>query len=138
MKKKIIAFAIVALFLLLAPTVLGNEEEINNEKISDNTGWKIVTIKGKCNSWSCGTILHFFSVWATQQQMSFYGVTEDTEIKINGELYPIEETSKVKFHGFVGKAMWPFEWISYEKQELEPPYDFTVFGIVKNIEITTE
>jgi hypothetical protein len=86
MKKKIITLAIVGLFLLLSiPTVLGNEAEINNDE------WKIITMKGKCDSWSCG--------WATPQQMSFYGVTEDTEMAINGEVYPLEDNSKVKFHG---------------------------------------
>jgi hypothetical protein len=133
MKKKIITLAIVGLFLLLSiPTVLGNEAEINNDE------WKIITMKGKCDSWSCGTILHFFSFWATPQQMSFYGVTEDTEMAINGEVYPLEDNSKVKFHGFIGTAIFPFERIIKEKQGVEPPYDFTVFGIGKYIEITPE
>ena len=107
------------------------QAEINNDE------WKIISIKGKCDSWSCGTILHFFSIWATPQQMSFYGVTEDTEIKINGEIYPLEENSKVKFHGFVGKSLFPLKWIIYEKQEIEPPHDITVFGVCKHIEITS-
>ena len=122
----------MGLFLLLSiPAVLGNEAEITENE------WKIVTIKGKCDSWSCGTILHFFGIWATPQPMIFYGVTEDTEIKINGELYPLEENSKVKFHGFVGKSIFPLEWIIAEKQGLENPY-LMVFGIAKNIEIIPE
>jgi hypothetical protein len=44
----------------------------------------------------------------------------------------------VKFHGFVGKAIFPFERITKEKQGLERPYDLTVFGIGKYIEITPE
>jgi hypothetical protein len=116
MKKQIITLVIVGIFLLLPiPTVLGNEAKINNDE------WKIISINGKCDYFSCGTILHFFGIWTTSQQMSFYGVTEDTEIKINGEVYPIEENSKVKFHGFVGKAIFPFERITKEKQGLERP-----------------
>ena len=107
-------------------------EEINNNE------WKIITMKGKCDSWSCGTILHFFSIWATPQPMRFYQVTEDMKIKINGELYPIEGNSSVLIEGFVGKAFFPLKWIIYEKQEIEPPHDITVFGFCKYIEVATE
>jgi hypothetical protein len=40
--------------------------------------------------------------------MSFYGVTEDTKMEINGELCPLDKNSKLKFHGFVEKAIIPF------------------------------
>ena len=133
MKKKMLAIFIVCMLAMVSiPTVLGNEAEINNDE------WKIITMKGKCDSWSCGTILHFFSIWATLQPMRFYQVTEDTEIKINGELYPLEGNSSVLIEGFVGKAFFPLKWIIYEKQEIEPPYDITVFGFCKYIEVTTE
>ena len=40
--------------------------------------------------------------------------------------------------GFVGKAISPFEWMVKEKQGLKLPYDFTVFGISRYIEINPE
>ena len=133
MKKKIITLVIVGIFLLLSiPTVLGNEAEINNGE------WKIISIKGKCTGWSCGTIIHFFGIYVTPQPMRYFQLTEDTEIKINGELYPIEGNSSVLIEGFIGKSIFLFEWFLKEKQGLELPYDFTVFGISKYIEITPE
>ena len=133
MKMKIITLAIAGLFLLLAiPTVLGNEAEINNDE------WKIISIKGKCDYFSCGTIIHFFGIYGTLQPMRFHQVTEDTEITINGELYPLEGKSSVLIKGFIGKSIFLFERILKEKQGLERPYDFTVFGIGKYIEITPE
>ena len=133
MKKKMFAIFIVCMFAMVSiPTVLGNEAEINNNE------WKIITMKGKCYGWSSGTILHFFSIWATPQPMRYFQLTEDTKIKINGELYPIEGNSSVLIEGFVGKAISPFEWMVKEKQGLKRPYDFTVFGFCKHIEVTTE
>ena len=79
-------------------------------------------------------INHFFSFWLSRQQLIFQ-VTEDTEIKINGEIYPLEGNSAVSMHGFIGKAIWPYSLTIKHKQGEGPPFDFSVFGIGKYIEI---
>lgn len=130
MKKKIITIAIVGTFLLLSiPTVVSNETETEQYR------WNLISIKGKCEGFSCGTILHFFSLWATHQPMSLFDVTEDTEIRINGELYPLDEISDVRMKGFIGTSFFPFQWILYEKQEIDPPHEIMVFGVCKQVEI---
>lgn len=106
-----------------------------NNIITSEDGWNLVSIQGKCKGWSVGTILHFFNLWATPQPMWLFDVTLDTEIRINGELIPLEEVSKICLKGFIGTSFFPFEWRLYELQEIEPPHDITVFGISKEIVI---
>ena len=98
-------------------------------------GWYFISIKGKCEGWSIGSIWHFFSIWATRQPLSLFDVTEDTEIRINGELYPLDKISDVRIKGFVGTSFFPFRWVRYEKQGINPPHDIMVFGFCKDVEI---
>jgi VCBS repeat protein len=121
----------------------GQESEWSSLKVSHqkekiipfDTNWNIISIKGMCKGWSCGTILHVFNFWATQQPMTLFDVTEDTEIQINGEIYPINNVSDVRMEGFIGASFFPFKWLLYEKQEIQPPHEIMVFGVCKQVEI---
>jgi len=109
--------------------------KVQDKQVMNTNKWNLISIKGKCEGWSCGTIFHFFSIWATHQPMSLFDVSKDSEIRINGELYPLDKTSDVRMKGFVGTSFFPYEWIMYEKQEIEPPHDIMVFGFCKQVEI---
>jgi len=109
--------------------------KVQDEQVMNYNKWNFITIKGKCEGFGCGTILHFFNLWATPQPMNFFDVSMDSEIRINKESYTLDKTSDVKMKGFVGATNFPFKWIMYEKQEIDPPYDIKVFGFCKQVEI---
>jgi len=106
-----------------------------NKAFDNSNNWNLISIKGECEGWSCGTILHAFNFWATHQPMNLYDVTKDAEIRINGELHPISKISDVLMDGFIGISFFPFQWLIYEKQNIPPPHDIFVFGICKQVEI---
>jgi len=136
MRKKIISISIVAIFVLLSiPTVIG--DETGNETEINNNVWKVISMKGKCDGIGYSLFRNIFGFFATRQPINLQ-VSDDTEIEINGESYPIDCDSTVIMRGFVGKSIWPYSWTINHKNGMEPPYDFTVFGIVKYLEIKSK
>jgi hypothetical protein len=108
---------------------------VQDREVMNSNKWNLVSIKGQCEGWSVGTVFHVFSLWATHQPMSIFDVTVDSVIRINGELYPLDELSDVRMKGFVGTSFFPFRWVMYDIQGIEPPHDITVFGLCKQVEI---
>ena len=60
---------------------------------------------------------------------------ETCELRINGELYPFDFSPTIEVHGFLGKAIWPYSWTIKTLQDDYPPYEISVFGITKYIDI---
>jgi hypothetical protein len=129
MKRKIIIIVVISTLVVLStPLVVGKEEQ-------NNAGWKYIVIKGGCNGHGFGGFFnHFFGLWCTPHTLNF-DMGAGCEVTIDGEPYPIDWSPDIELHGFIGRAIWPYSWTIKSKQNIEPPYDITVFGFCKHIDI---
>jgi PKD repeat protein len=101
---------------------------------SNDNEWNMIIAIGECDGISFAGLSHFFNIWFTRQPINLQ-VLEDTRITINGREYPLEGYSTLVLRGFIGKAIWPYSWTINHQKGMESPYDFTLFGIVKYVEI---
>ena len=46
---------------------------------------------------------------------------------------PMDETSDIRFTGFIGKGFSPISWAIFETKGVEPVYNFKIFGYSKQM-----
>ena len=109
---------------------------LKTKETSTDNAWKIISLTGDCSGHGFGGFFnHFFGFWFTPHTLNFQ-MDETCELRINGEQVPIDYSPIIEVHGFFGKAIWPYSWTIRTLQENYPPFEISVFGVTRYIDIS--
>lgn len=112
-----------------------DKSAVETPDIRIDNSWKFIQLIGSCSGHGFGGLFdHFFGFWFTPHTLNFH-MDETCDLRINGEQVPFDFSPTIEVHGFFGKAIWPYSWTIKTLQEEYPPYEISVYGVTRHIDI---